>query len=64
MDTSKLYYEDYDDQNGDEFDYVQVEGHTPVPMTDLDAQVAEFRRLYGREVGIVVYRDDNARICV
>lgn len=62
MDSENLYFEDYDDQNGDEFDYVQVEGHEMVPITDLDAQVTEFRRLYGRGVGIKVLRD--AAVCV
>lgn len=54
------YYEEYDDQSSSEFDYVGVDGKDPVPIGDLIVQVAEYRRLYGNDVTIFVYRSDKA----
>lgn len=54
------YYEEYDDQSSSEFDYVGVDGKDPAPIGDLIVQVAEYRRLYGNDVTIFVYRSDKA----
>lgn len=54
------YYEEYDDQSAHDFDYVGVEGKEPVPITDLISQVAEYKRLYGNDVTVYVYRSDKA----
>lgn len=64
MEMSNLYKEDYDDQNGADFDFVAVDGQPPVAITDLEEQVNEFRRLYGKDVGITVYKDKGAPVCV
>lgn len=53
------YYEEYDDQSGGEFDYVGVSGKEPVPIADLIGQVAEFKRLYGNDITVYVYRSSS-----
>lgn len=54
------YFEEYDDQSDRDFSHVGVSEKEPVPITDLIGQVAEFRRLYGNDVTIYVYRSDRA----
>ena len=55
-DLSNLYYEEYDDQESGDFDFVGLDGEVPVPVTDLQSQVNEFRRLHGKDVIILVYK--------
>ena len=42
-----MYYEDYDGQDTDGFDLIGAEGEEPVPITDVESQINEFRRIYG-----------------
>lgn len=59
-DDNNLYFEEYDDQDGSEFTLVGVVGKEPIKITNLAEQVNEFRRLYGRNVTIRVYRPEGA----
>lgn len=51
-----MYYEEYDDQNTEDFDFIGIMGEDPEPVVDIPSQVAEYRRLRGRDVVIYVYR--------
>lgn len=58
--SKEWYYEEYDDQSDADFDYVGVLDKNPIKITNLPAQVAEFRRLYGNDITIYVY---NSKVC-
>lgn len=58
-DLQSLYFEEYDDQDGNDFDYVGVVGKDPIKITNLTEQVNEFRRLYGRNTVIRVYKEEG-----
>ena len=52
-----LYWETYDDQLTEDFDYIGVDGSTDMePLTDIENQVAELHRIFGRKAEIRVYR--------
>lgn len=62
MNTADMYWEDYEDQDASEFQYV---GYTDYkgeqvlePIKDLIAQVKEVRRQYGSSAVIRVYRSE------
>lgn len=54
-----MYWEMYDDQDSKDFDYIGVPDKVIEPVTDIEAQAAEFRRLYGENVDIFVYRKNE-----
>ncbi len=57
VDASDMYWEIYDDQQTEDFDYIGIAGGDIQPLTDIEVQVAELYRLYGRRVEIRVYRE-------
>lgn len=61
MDTSTMYWETYDDQDGTDFDYLSYVGLDGRPRLDaigmnIAMQVAEIRRVNGQNTDIRVYR--------
>lgn len=61
MDTSTMYWETYDDQDGKDFDYLSYVGLDGRPRLDaigmnIAMQVAEIRRVNGQNTDIRVYR--------
>lgn len=58
--SEERYYEEYDDQNGADFDLIGIAGEEPVPITDILKQVAEYRRTKGKDITIYVYKEPNA----
>ncbi len=54
--NTNMYWETYDDQKTDDFDFIGVDAENLLPLTDIDDQVAELRRLYGSRTSIYVFK--------
>ena len=53
-----MYWETYDDQDTNDFDFIGVEGSDEMEeLTNIEEQVAELQRVYGKRVEIRVYRE-------
>ena len=66
LDLSSMYWEDYDDQDSADFNYVgyiDLSGRQRVDVvqSNLIAQVAEILRVNGKSTEVRVYRDDAHR---
>lgn len=55
-----MYWESFDDQTAEDFTHVGIAGQEPELIVDLEAQVAELRRLHGAKADILVYREVDA----
>lgn len=54
-----MYWETYDDQDSADFDYIGVPDKVVEPIGNMEAQAAEFRRLFGENIEIFVYRKNK-----
>ena len=51
-----MYWEDYMGQDTSAFTMVGIQGETPVPITDIQAQINEMYRTRGHDIVIIVYK--------